>query len=375
MNFCVIIKNEIKRLWSGDKMANNEKLKNAKEVKFDEFYTEYSTISDELNHYRKHLKGKVVYLNCDDPSSSNFWRYFHNNFASLGLKKLISTHYVKDSEPSYKMEYTGGDDFNMDAGKVCTIYGDGIYTAGDFRSKDCIDLLKEADIVCTNPPFSLFREYLEQLVEYKKDFIIIGNMNAAHTKNIFPLFRDNKIWYGASIHSGGVDFRLPEDISFYSENVFEKNGKHYINLAGIRWYTNLDISYRHDGLWHRNGVFDKTKAHCYYEGNEEKYPKYVNFDGINVSSANMIPIDYSGYMGVPITILDKFNPDEFNIIGSSGDREFAKRIEECVPEGSEYTKGGPAFYLKESESKYKRVFPRIIIQNKNPIKKEEDLGL
>lgn len=356
-------------------MADNKKLMHAKEAQFNEFYTEYKTISDELTHYRDHLKGKVIYLNCDDPCSSNFWRYFHNNFASLGLKKLISTHFVEDSEPSYKLEYTGGDDFNMDAGKISQIVGDDQYTAGDFRSKACIKLLKQADIICTNPPFSLFREYLEQLIEHNKKFIIIGNQNAAHTKGIFPLFKENKVWYGASIHSGGIDFRLPEEMDFYSDNVFVRDGKHYINLAGIRWYTNLDISYRHDGLWHKNGVFDKTMAHCYYEGNEDKYPRYVNFDGINVPSAKETPIDYDGYMGVPITILDKFNPDEIEIIGSSGERKYAKRIEECVPDGSQYTKGGPAFYLKESDFKYKRVFPRIIIRNKNPIKKKDDLGI
>ena len=374
-------------------MANNEKLMIAKEVKFDEFYTEYKTISDELSHYRKHLKGKVIYLNCDDPSSSNFWRYFHNNFASLGLKKLISTHYVKDSEPSYKMEYSGGDDFNMDAGIVTPIYGDEKYTAGDFRSKDCIDLLKQSDIVCTNPPFSLFNEYLMQLIKYKKNFIIIGSMDKANNKDIFPLIKSNELWYGASIHSGGVDFRMPNDINYYSENVFFKDGIPYINLAGIRWYTNLDIGYRHEGLWHKNGVFDKTIAHKYYENNEDKYPEYFNYDGIDVNSPSDIPIDYEGPMGVPISFLDKYNPDEFEILGSGSD--IKKKYLHTVVENKKtiayvddlnnivwqtpYTvserKLGNGLRVKDNEGMPgKSPFIRIIIVNKNPIKKKDDLG-
>ena len=375
-------------------MANNEKLMIAKEVKFDEFYTEYKTISDELSHYRNHLKGKVIYLNCDDPSSSNFWKYFHNNFASLGLKKLISTHYVKDSEPSYKMEYTGGDDFNMDAGKITTIYGDGEYTAGDFRSKDCIDLLKQSDIVCTNPPFSLFGEYLAQLVEYKKSFIIIGSMDKANNKDIFPLIKDNKLWYGASIHSGGVDFRMPDDIDYYSDNVFQKDGHPYINLAGIRWYTNLDIEYRHEGLWHKNGEFDKTISHKYYYGNEDKYPEYFNYDGIDVNSASDIPIDYPGPMGVPISFLDKYNPDEFEIIGTGSDikkkmihtvTENKKTIAYVNEDGtiawetpytvSERKLGNGLRVKNEHGLPGKSPFIRIIIVNKNPISKMYDTGI
>ena len=217
-------------------MANNEKLVKAKELKNDEFYTEYSTIANEIGHYRDKFKGKIVYCNCDDPSWSNFWKYFHNNFSSLGLKKLICTHYQKDSNPSYKIEYLGGNDFDMDDGIVSEIVSSTVnrcgcevfYSAGDFRSDDCISLLKEADIVVTNPPFSLFREYLAQLIEYDKKFIIIGNQNASHNKEIFPLFKENKVWYGASLHSGGVDFRMPDDLDSYSDNVFIKDdGHHY----------------------------------------------------------------------------------------------------------------------------------------------------
>lgn len=363
-------------------MADNKRLQNAKAEKNGEYYTEYSTISNEMGHYRDQLRGQVVYCNCDDPSWSNFWKYFHSNFASLGLKKLISTHYQKDSDSSYAMIYEGGDDFNMDAGKIVEIHGNTavvngkevFYAAGDFRSKACLDFLDVATVVATNPPFFLFREYLACLIEHGKKFLILGNQNASHNKDIFPLFKDNKLWYGASIHSGGVDFRIPDDYENYSDNVFIKDEHHYVSLSGIRWFTNLDVAYRHDGLWHKNGTFDNSQAHCYYEGNENSYPTYVNFDGIHVASSNSIPIDYDGFMGVPITILDKLNPDEIELVGSSGDRAFAKRIEECVPPESSYTKGGPSFYLHDGGNKYKRCYSRLIIRNRNPIKKADDLG-
>lgn len=266
-------------------MADNRKMQNAKIEKNGEYYTEYSTISNEIGHYRDQFKGQVVYCNCDDPSWSNFWKYFHNNFASLGLKRLISTHYQEDTEPSYAMIYDGGDDFNMDAGKIVEIHGNTavvngkevFYTAGDFRSEACLRYLDEATIVVTNPPFFLFREYVECLIDHKKKFLIIGSQNATTTKDIFPLFKDNKVWYGVSIHSGGIDFRIPDDYDEYSDKVFIKDGHHYINLSGIRWFTNMDVKYRHDGLWHKNGKFDDSQAHFYYEGNESFYPKMDNY--------------------------------------------------------------------------------------------------
>lgn len=362
-------------------MVKNEKLRNAKTVKNDEFFTEYNTISNEIGHYRQHFAGKVVYCNCDDPTWSNFWRYFHNNFASLKLKKLICTHYQRDTEPSYALIYEGGDDFNMDAGKVIEIRGNYaevngkqvFYTAGDFRSEACIELLKESDIACSNPPFSLFRQYLGQLIEYDKKFIILGNQNAATYKEVFPLIKENKVWYGASIHSGGIDFRMPDDYEEYSGNVFIKNGHHYINLAGIRWFTNLDVAYRHDGLWHRAGKFDQTQAHKYYEGNEDKYSKYDNYDAINVDKTADIPIDYAGVMGVPITWLDKYNPEEFEIIGF-----FNNYKPETAGEGFIY--GNPV-KVESTKSLFrgpavngKAKYFRIIIKNRNPIAKKDDLG-
>lgn len=343
------------------KMADNNKLQKAKAEKNSEYYTEYSTISNEMGHYREQLKGQVVYCNCDDPAWSNFWKYFHSNFASLGLKKLISTHYQKDTEPSYAMIYEGGDDFNMDAGKIVEIHGNTaivngkevFYTAGDFRSDACLKYLDEATVVATNPPFFLFRIYIACLIEHDKKFLIIGNQNASTTKEIFPLIKDNKIWYGASIHSGGVDFRIPDDYEEYSKNVFIRDGHHYINLSGIRWFTNMDVKYRHDGLWHQNGKFDDTQAHCYYEGREDAYPKYDNYDAVEVGKTKDIPIDYSGVMGVPISWLDKYSPDEFVILGNEDMLG--------IPKGRGYVNGV-------------RKYARIFIRNLHPIKKANDLG-
>lgn len=345
-------------------MADNKKLQNAKAEKNGEYYTEYSTISNEMGHYRDQLKGQVIYCNCDDPSWSNFWRYFHSNFASLGLKKLISTHYQKDAEPSYAMIYEGGDDFNMDAGRTVEIHGNTalvngqevFYTAGDFRSDACLKYLDEATVVTSNPPFFLFREYIACLMGHEKKFLILGNQNATTTKEIFPLFKNNKVWYGASIHSGGVDFRIPDDYEEYSANVFVKGGHHYINLAGIRWFTNLDVKYRHDGLWHRNGTFDNSQAHCYYEGNEDSYLSYDNYDAINVDKTKNIPIDYPGVMGVPITWLDKYNPEEFEIIAQMANTNIDENNA-----GYPFVKGI-------------RKYARILIRNLHPIKKSDDLG-
>lgn len=382
-------------------MTDNKKLQNAKAEKNGEYYTEYSTISNEMGHYRDQLKGQVVYCNCDDPTWSNFWKYFHSNFASLGLKRLISTHYQKDTEPSYAMIYDGGDDFNMDAGKIVEIYGNTavvngkevFYTAGDFRSDACLKYLDEATIVATNPPFFLFREYIACLIEHEKKFLILGNHNQSGSKDIFPLFKENRVWYGASIHSGGVDFRIPDDYDTYSKNVFIKNGHHYVNLAGIRWFTNLDVKYRHDGLWHKNGKFDNSQSHCYYEGNEAAYPSYYNFDGIDVSSVNEIPIDYEGYMGVPITVLVKFNPQELELVGTGADvpktmthtvTEAKTTIAYVRPDGSiawstPYTvserKLGNGLRVKDENGvPSSSPFSRIIVRNLHPIKKSDDLG-
>lgn len=377
-------------------MSKNERMLKAKDTKFDEYFTEYRAISTEIPHYREHLKGKIIYCNCDDPVYSNFWRYFHNNFSSLGIKKLISTHYVKDSEPSYKIEYTGGDDFNMDAGKVTQIVGDGEYTAGDFRSKDCIKLLKEADIVITNPPFSLFNEYIKQLLEYNKKFIIIGKMSAINNNDLFPLLKDNKIWTGYKSFGGGMDMIVPKeyfDESKVKKYIVNAEGQFIVNIEGVIWYTNIDTSIRHDGLWHKNGELDKTQAHRYYEGNEDNYPKYYNFDGIDVDSIANIPIDYEGYIGVPITIMEKFNPEEIELIGtgSSVKKKYIHTVTEKKKTISYVDKNGNIVWSTPYSVPERKLgnglrimgidgkpanspFSRLIIRIINPIKKDDDLG-
>ena len=271
--------------------SSNINLHSAKTNKKDEFYTQLTDIEKELKHYKKHFKNKVVFLNCDDPQESNFWRYFSANFEHLGLKKLISTHYVAESEPclnditSYKLEIVR--DVNGD-GKVNNL--DTIKTLlggnGDFRSDECIALLKEADIVVTNPPFSLFREYITLLSEHKKKFIVIGNKNAIAYKETFKLIKENKLWLG---HYELVNFKLPN-----SE----------ISRVPAFWFTNLNIKKRHEDI-----ILYKE-----YKKSKSDYPKYDNYNAINVDKVKDIPMDYKGAMGVPITFMNKYNPDQFEII-------------------------------------------------------------
>lgn len=318
-------------------MADTKILSNAKSAKQDEFYTQLSDIELEMKHYKTHFKGKTVFCNCDDPYESNFFKYFAMNFNYLGLKKLIATCYVtspvmytqlslfddmeqtfsKPADPNkkpYKVEITEVSDENGDGAfdledikhllknkkNVCKVLkGD-----GDFRSEECIELLKEADIIVTNPPFSLFREYIAQLVEYNKKFIIIGNQNAIHYKEVFPLIKDNKLWYGASIHSGDREFRIPDHYQVRSKSLrIDEYGNRYIRVVGVRWFTNLDYEQRHEKL-----ILYKTYS-------PDEYPKYDNYDAINVNKTMDIPCDYDGVMGVPDTFLDKYNPEQFDILG------------------------------------------------------------
>lgn len=259
-------------------MADN--LSAAKKNKNDEFYTQLTDIEDELKHYKKHLKGKTLFLNCDDPTESNFWIHFILKFNDYGLKKVISTHYAKPDDnggKSYKLEFAG-------AGVNKTpLTGN-----GDFRSEACIELLKEADIVITNPPFSLFREYIAQLVEHGKQFLVIGNNNSITYKETFKLIKENKLWLGVSPR--GMDFRQPDGTM--------------LNVNAC-WLTNLTHKKRNKEL---------ILVHT-YAGNEASYPKYDNYDAIEVSKVALIPKDYDGAMGVPITFLDKFNPGQFEIVG------------------------------------------------------------
>ena len=270
----------------------NRNLIDAKINKKDEFYTQLLDIEAELQHYKKHFKDKVIYCNCDDWEKSNFTKYFKDNFKQLGLNKLIATCWVENGNGEL-FEYNGSDI------KVELLKGD-----GDFRSKECIELLKQADIVVTNPPFSLFREYIQQLIEYKKKFLIIGNLNAVTYKDIFPLIKENKIWFG--INNGGSKWFRVQDHYDTKTDSRKKivEGKKYFSLSNINWFTNLSYSKRSENL-----ILDKS-----YKGNEFYYPKYENYNAINVNLVKEIPKDYKGLMGVPITFLDKHNPKQFEIV-------------------------------------------------------------
>ena len=303
-------------------MAANSNLHKAKNAKNDEFYTQLSDVEKELMHYKNHFEDKIIFCNCDDPTWSAFWKYFHLNFEHLGLKKLISTHYDR-TEPTYKMEYEGGDDDNIEAGVKTPLEGN-----GDFRNAECIELLKESDIVVTNPPFSLFREYVAQLMEYKKKFIIIGNMNAITYKEIFPLLRENEVWVGNKQFSGGMNMIYPPhlfDAKKVKKYIIDGEGNYIINIMGVIWFTNLDHKKRHEKL-----ILWKNYT-------PEEYPTYDNYDAINVDKVANIPCDYDGVMGVPITFLDKYNPEQFELLGiTSGRRDFSecswpiKRYENAV---------------------------------------------
>ena len=311
----------------------NKNLNAAKKAKKDEFYTQLSDIANELKHYKQHFAGKTVFCNCDDPYESNFFKYFALNFNQLGLKKLIATCYdgspVADTqmclfEPEapygkqqktrvpHKIVITEVPDANGDGttdladvewlikndkNVLTTLRGN-----GDFRSAECIELLKEADIVVTNPPFSLFREYVAQLVQYDKKFLILGNINAAHYSEIFPLLKENKIWWGISTNGSNRWMRVPDN---YKETPSMKivDGIKYCFVNGIMWYTNLDYNKRHEEL-------DLYKTYSI-----EEYSKYDNYEAIEVPRVELIPLDYEGIMGVPITFLNKYCPEQFDIVG------------------------------------------------------------
>ncbi len=336
--------------------AKNRNLHNAKNSKQDEFYTQLSDIEKELKHYKKYFKGKVVYCNCDDPRLSNFFHYFSYNFERLGLKKLITTCYRNqdmdlfsrnDSEQAIYLEYDGDKNDNNvpdpeDIG-IRHLEGD-----GDFRSPESIELLKQADIVVTNPPFSLFRDYVTQLVDYDKQFLIVGNQNAITYKEIFKLIKDDKIWMGYM--SGDMAFKVPDYYEPRETRYWEDDdGQKWRSLGNACWFTNLDISKRHEDI-----ILYKTYS-------PEEYPTYVNCDAIEVSKAKDIPLDYEDAMGVPITFLGRYNPDQFEIIGSS--RTLGQPMSEIAEKGT-YSQGGPRFYLDNGNGTYRRLYDRIVIKNK-----------
>lgn len=297
-------------------MSGNKSLHAANRAKNDEFYTELADIDKELRHYKHHFKNKTVYCNCDDPRVSNFFHYFSHNFETLGLKKLMATCYKSqaadlfsqnDSEQAVYLIYEGDKNGNRVPDpseiQVLPLQGD-----GDFRSEECIALLKQADIVVTNPPFSLFREYVAQLVEYGKKFLIIGNKNAITYKEIFPLIKDDKMWLGVTPMGTDMLFGVPEH---YAETLVQtkKSGSSYRIIDGevkaraqACWFTNLDHDKRHEELI------------LYKRYTSEEYPHYDNYDAVDVSKVVEIPCDFDGAMGVPITFLDKYNPEQFEII-------------------------------------------------------------
>ena len=295
-------------------MSLNENLRKAKRQKNDEFYTQRSDIEKELHHYTGHFSNKVVYCNCDDPRVSNFFHYFSYNFEHLGLKKLITACYRNqerdlfsrhDSERAIWLEYKG----NAKGERVPDVGDIGIrefQRDGDFRSAECIELLKQADIVVTNPPFSLFREYVAQLMEHSKQFLIIGNMNAVTYKEIFPLIKDNRMWLGPSIKSGDREFGIPVHYPLTAATSrIDENGNKFVRVKGVRWFTNLNHKKRHEDLV------------LYKRYSPKEYPTYDNYDAINVNKTAEIPMDWDGAMGVPVTFLDKHNPEQFEILGVS----------------------------------------------------------
>ena len=301
-------------------MTANTNLHKAKEAKNDEFYTQLTDVAKEMMHYKQHFKDKIVLCNCDDPTWSAFWKYFHLNFEALGLKKLISTHYDRE-EATYKMEYTGGDDNNIEAGVKTPLEGN-----GDFRNKECLDLLDEADIVVTNPPFSLFREYVACLMEHNKKFLIIGNMNAITYKEIFPLIREDKMWVGANEKGGtrkgnSMCFTVPDG---FTGKTIDVDGVPMAQVSAW-WFTNLDFAKRHQKY-----IFWKNYT-------PEEYPKYDNYDAIDCGHSDRVPCDYDGVIGVPISFLNGFyNPEQFEIVafrkGDDGkDLVFTRERERVQP--------------------------------------------
>ncbi len=292
--------------------GGNEHLRKAKKNKNDEFYTQLVDIESELKNYEDQFQNKIVYCNSDDPTISNFYKYFAINFESLGLKKLIASCYVDDELSlfscdqkrlsGYYYEYTGGKDEVIIPTLEDVTYFKG---NGDFRSVESIELLKQADVVVTNPPFSLFRDHIAQIIEYEKEFLVIGNINAITYKEIFKLIKANKAWMGIKMGRGISGFIVPDHYELYgTETSIDKLGNNIISPNNCLWLTNLDNSQRHTDI-------SLTKT---YKGNEEEYLNYDNYDGINVNKTKDIPVDYKGTMGVPITFLHKFNPDQFEII-------------------------------------------------------------
>lgn len=331
-------------------MSSNKNLHKAKAIKNDEFYTQISDIEKELRNYEKHFNNKHIFCNCDDPEFSNFWRYFALNFKRLNIKRLTSTHYSKNSNSSYRMDmfknvpenYIKRHTFmtleesgiELPLGYITPIEGN-----GDFRSNESIKLLQECDIVVTNPPFSLFGEYISQLIEYNKNFIVLGSQNALTTNQIFPLLKENKLWTG--VYAGNMEFRVPNKEEYKREGArfwIDENGDYWRSLGNICWFTNLDHYKRHENII------------LYKKYNKTDYPKYDNYNAINVDKVADIPEDYTGIMGVPVTYLYKHNPSQFQIIGQTHSGDKSEKVESLRTSTSNKHRG-----LVNGVQKYARI--------------------
>lgn len=366
-------------------MAGNKSLNAAAAAKQDEFYTQISDIEKELRHYRKHFAGKTILCNCDDPFESNFFKYFVLNFNRLGLAKLIATCYsgspivytqmnlfgdpeevvqAEREKKPYKVEVTQVYDTTGDGGvdmlDVAELFRTGknsldlLEGDGDFRSPECLALLDEADIVVTNPPFSLFREYVATLMEHKKEFIIIGNQNGITYKEIFPHFMKNEIWLGYGFDRGNAYFSIPkENAREYASGVYDASTG-LVKFRNCAWFTNLDIKKRHEEL-----ILVKR----YHSDN---YPRYDNYDAIEVSKTADIPCDYPGLMGVPITYMTIHNPDQFEIVGIS-DRDSPLRTKVYTKDDSpKYSDLNRRCALPQNDGTLKSTYTRIMIRNLHP---------
>lgn len=370
-------------------MANSN-LTNAKNAKNDEFYTQYHDIEKEINAYVEYnpdvFKGKTILLPCDDPEWSNFTKFFAQNFERFGLKKLISTSYAAESK-KYKTGYQPtlfevndpqfdeyktrkhGKIFILDRDKS----GDGridvndlewhyLESDGDFKSKEIKKLRDEADIIITNPPFSLFRDFLAWIIEANKQLLIIGNMNAITYKEVFPLIKENKIWLGPSIRSGDREFQVPENYPLEAAGWrIDEDGRKFLRIKGVRWFTNLDHGLRHQPLplmtMDDNLKFSKHKE---IKG-KESYDRYDNYDAIEIPFTDAIPSDYDGAMGVPISFLDKYSPEQFEIIGTS--LELGLPMSKVAKKGT-YVQGGPRFYLSNGDGTHRRMYDRLVIKRR-----------
>ena len=371
-------------------MAKNASFDRARKAKQDEFYTQLTDIERELRYFKQHFQGKTVLCNCDDPFESNFFKYFALNFNRLGLKKLIATCYAGSPIANRQLSLfdVSGEQGDAYMAVVTQVYdkgGDGgvdmmdvaelfrarenvlkkLKGGGDFRSPECLKLLNEADIVVTNPPFSLFREYIATLLEHQKKFIIIGSTNAISMKEIFPLMQNNEMWLGAPFQSGNAYFYIPEgvDTTQYAKGVYDPETRK-VKFRNCCWYTNLDFKLRHEWL-----ILVKRYR-------PEEYPHYENLEnGININKVVDIPCDYSGLMGVPITFMSQYNPDQFEILGLSREMSLpgktgmsAKFIEDYFAQGgtAQISEGHPDLCYYENNGKCVVPYRRVIIRNKHP---------